>query len=746
MTEEQRMEEGRRMFQIFAARMFEQRVLTAYREKVARERQEKLLEELADEDRLDAEREAKKAKDAQKKKDKKKQQKAAKEEEKQRREAEKTAAEATAKAEEEKRLEEQRQKREEQKRKREAEKRAQEEERQRKEAEKLRRQQEAREQQAEQERKAREAKEKEKKRKEEAKKREREERAKERERKDQEAAEKRELEAKLKAEKAAQEAAEKAAKEKVRKEDTARQSAQHATNAAVPPLLRKTTSTGISAPPGLGHSPSTHASPHLQIATPVIPKAPTPMRPRQPSRQGSLHSSPKSTQPPSGSSATSPSSASVPQPSAPSLPLSSKPPLTQSIPQHTSMPTSHPPIGAPPGMLPPAFHGMPHTPMAMSGPGFQSNYHPMVPPGMHPRPPNHNDASIYTSQPFSAPPYRGFNSPSTSGFPPGINGVRQMPTTRGSPTDISATHATIGSGVASGPIAPTSHSRHASASFESSSSQTQPIARPTPISRPNNNAQSDYKTADVDDLSKHLGSSALLDDTDDTLGAKSTDPRMPIAPGGSMRSNRLGYAQPRLPDAVGVPKAETFPSRPGWGTSPMGFGSPAMQNHQTWPSAVGVHWPNNNAFGGVPNVVRQSRPMALRILICQCCKNLSNDSMEGLPSGYGYHSIQDVMGHIGQVKPEHGNVSMQEFLTICETEGNTMNGGGSLVVQEQRSRGTCVKWIPDTVSVGNNRILPGEIGSPIIGSATMPPGGGSIGGGGRTYAPSGGGMQGPLNF
>jgi hypothetical protein len=39
MTEEQRMEEGRRMFQIFAARMFEQRVLQAYREKVAAERQ-----------------------------------------------------------------------------------------------------------------------------------------------------------------------------------------------------------------------------------------------------------------------------------------------------------------------------------------------------------------------------------------------------------------------------------------------------------------------------------------------------------------------------------------------------------------------------------------------------------------------------------------------------------------------------------------------------------------------------------
>ncbi|RKP27071.1 hypothetical protein SYNPS1DRAFT_6892, partial [Syncephalis pseudoplumigaleata] len=46
LTEEQRMEEGRKMFQTFAARLFEQRVLTAYREKVARERQEQLLQEI----------------------------------------------------------------------------------------------------------------------------------------------------------------------------------------------------------------------------------------------------------------------------------------------------------------------------------------------------------------------------------------------------------------------------------------------------------------------------------------------------------------------------------------------------------------------------------------------------------------------------------------------------------------------------------------------------------------------------
>lgn len=68
---EQRRDDGRRMFQIFAARMFEQRVLGAYREKVARERQEQLLLELAEEDQAAAGRDAKKLKDAQKKKAKK---------------------------------------------------------------------------------------------------------------------------------------------------------------------------------------------------------------------------------------------------------------------------------------------------------------------------------------------------------------------------------------------------------------------------------------------------------------------------------------------------------------------------------------------------------------------------------------------------------------------------------------------------------------------------------------------------
>lgn len=65
------MEEGKKMFSIFAARMFEQRVLQAYREKVAQERQLQLLRELEDEDKLTKEREQKKQNANQKKKDKK---------------------------------------------------------------------------------------------------------------------------------------------------------------------------------------------------------------------------------------------------------------------------------------------------------------------------------------------------------------------------------------------------------------------------------------------------------------------------------------------------------------------------------------------------------------------------------------------------------------------------------------------------------------------------------------------------
>ena len=51
MTKDQKAGEGNKGFSIFAARMFERRVLHAHREQVAQERQLELLRELEDEDK-----------------------------------------------------------------------------------------------------------------------------------------------------------------------------------------------------------------------------------------------------------------------------------------------------------------------------------------------------------------------------------------------------------------------------------------------------------------------------------------------------------------------------------------------------------------------------------------------------------------------------------------------------------------------------------------------------------------------
>jgi hypothetical protein len=150
------MEEGRRMFQIFAARMFEQRVLQAYRERVAQERQLQLLRELEEEDNAEKEREAKKAKENQKKKDKKKQAKQQKEEERIKKEEEKAAEEAAARAKIEKQREAELKKQDEIRLKREAEKRAKDEEKAKKDEERRKRQEEERNRELEKERKKRE--------------------------------------------------------------------------------------------------------------------------------------------------------------------------------------------------------------------------------------------------------------------------------------------------------------------------------------------------------------------------------------------------------------------------------------------------------------------------------------------------------------------------------------------------------------------------------------------------------------
>lgn len=102
-SEDHKLENAKNMFQVFAAKMFEQRILAAYREKMALEKQRKLIEE--EEERTKAEQQKKESKQRQRDK-KKKKKKIKQEEEKRRQEEEKRKQEEEKK----KREEEQRKK------------------------------------------------------------------------------------------------------------------------------------------------------------------------------------------------------------------------------------------------------------------------------------------------------------------------------------------------------------------------------------------------------------------------------------------------------------------------------------------------------------------------------------------------------------------------------------------------------------------------------------------------------------
>ncbi|RMY54933.1 hypothetical protein D0864_13872, partial [Hortaea werneckii] len=619
LTEEQRMQEGRRMFQIFAARMFEQRVLTAYREKVAAERQAKLLEELQDEDKVAAEREAKKARDAAKKKEKKRQQQQAKAEEKARKEAEKAAQEALAREAEEKKQEEQRRKKEEQRKKREEEKRKAEEERQRKEAEKTRRMQQEQERREEAERKQREQRAMEKARKEEARKREKDEReAREKEARDkkaQEEKERKEREMKAKAEREAKER-EKSAQQGAPPPQPARQQPPQMTKRpsqmgiAVPNQLQKQTSSGIS-------------SPHPPIATPAMPKAPTPNRQRQASQQGSHASSPRQTAASTSSvpsKSTSPSSSIAqqqnPQPNQPrsTVPKPSHPQMGPPHPMQTSSPLNQGPMQPPPGMphpnqLPGGFGGMSH----MGFSGFAGQQGPMMhghmgQRGPMPMMPHPGAPPMGMPQRMSFPNANGMPPPPPGMMPQGRGGpfggfeqgFGQVPPGFGQPqmpnhSPLSQPSSQM-QGIDPRQGVPT-HSRQQSTSdkdrFESTANQ--PIARPAPIQRPSSVKPQNRNgvNEDVENLSRHLGSSALLDDADEPLPTS--------VPDGRRTSGMRNGAAPGFGSLGGLGSpAPGFGPAPNWST-PQPFGQPPGFGQQPWAPPLGGPpmggWSHNqNAF------------------------------------------------------------------------------------------------------------------------------------------------------
>lgn len=725
MTEEQRMEEGRRMFQIFAARMFEQRVLTAYKEKVAKERQQKLLEELEEESRADSQKKAKRAKDAQKKKEKMLEKKRALAEEKARKEAEKAAEEALLREIEEKRAEEQRLKREENRKKKEAQKKADEEERVRKEAEKQRRIQEQRERQAEQERKQREAKEREKREKEEL----RRQALEAKEAKDKEAKERKEKHEREKREKEAKVKADKEARELQKREElTAQQAAVQAAQ-SVAQASRRSNQVPT---PNLSHAV---ASPHIPVAIPAVPKAPTPIKLRTNSQQD-VHPIIPIT--PSGKHQSISPNSSTPLPNSPGpIGPPGKTPMQHPLLQH---PQANPPIHSalkgPPGIPPSPFasmqpmHGGFQPGLPMAPPGFARPHHDQMFPHQQPmgsqfRPLPMPNGGMPLFQPgfnmHHMPQGRGFPMHGPPGFPqPSPNGMNSIGQLFGAPKEMPPSQA---------------HSRNQSGSFDglSSTTQAQPIARPAPIGRPSSivhGSRRDDKSSatDSEETSKHLGSSALLDDSDEPLNVGVGARRSSAAPGNPSRQNFL-------PPPFGMDRSDpasminTFGT---WNTPPNPFASSSLPGSNGFGGGWNTHLNMNNSFG-IPPYFRPSQPrsVAVRLMICMACQNLQSSTQDG------WLDIASIKSEVSILNPHRDEpVSGKELLDICDTEGNQMNGGGTFEIRLDSNGKPQIHYVSDSAmhdfrSVG----APGEIGSPMSGGVgisasrnTGPPGRAPIGG------------------
>lgn len=720
MTEEQRMEEGRRMFQIFAARMFEQRVLQAYREKVARERQAKLMEEEEDERRKEEARKEKKAKEAQKKKEKAAQKKAAAAEEKARKEAEKAAEEQARRQAEAEKAEEARRKSEEKRKKREAQKKAEDEERARKEAEKQRQKQ----LQAEQERKVREAKEREKKAREERQQKEkdaREQKEREaRELKERQEAEKRQKERELESTKASKPESKSSQKQKHQQEErAAKKAAALAATPAVNMILPKRPAQHAATSPALPVLPQQatampFASPKPSVATPALPKAPTPIRPRQASQQEGGSSIPGTAVSENASLSQSPMGSTP----APTSPGPSGPPSHRgSIASHHSANASQTMSPLQPG----AARFPSNQPAQLSIPPAGMAY----PPGLHHAAPpgfaNHMFAPApvgYRPPPGMVPP--GLTSPMMNrGFPapvvpPGF--PQHIPDAMGPFSNHGSKDAP-----------PSSHSRQPSGGFDSPMMPAaQAIGRPTPIGRPasvvhGQRPPSDPPSKGGDDTENHLGSSALLDDSDDVVqplpdfasnarrsyaapGRPPVFPSFPFGDQGMMHQSPSIWGASPIQPSVMNPFAPSAPPPPGFGNS-VGWVAPSPGQGFSVPSGMGRP---------APSRVMQPATM-VRQRLCQVCRELGmqDPSKEGfIPLSLVQTTLKDQV----EFNPlGNGPLAEDDILILCETEGDLVNGGGNFDIHEDGS-GRSIRWNadkrPQPLGAFGAPGAPGQLGSP----------------------------------
>lgn len=120
--------------------------------------------------------------------------------------------------------------------------------------------------------------------------------------------------------------------------------------------------------------------------------------------------------------------------------------------------------------------------------------------------------------------------------------------------------------------------------------------------------------------------------------------------------------------------------------------------------------------------------MTIRLMVSQACKQLTGTSP--VKDNTGFHNVNHVLQKVEQLKsPNEPPVTLIEMLEICDTEGNSQNGGGSFIIKNEGNQGKFVKFEPDNNSApsgARGSIAPGDIGSPVPGSS-VPAFGGNIG-------------------
>ena len=197
---------------------------------------------------------------------------------------------------------------------------------------------------------------------------------------------------------------------------------------------------------------------------------------------------------------------------------------------------------------------------------------------------------------------------------------------------------------------PISHSRHGSETYGSVNPALATLGLPTPIGRP---AASGYRAGDHHSESSGghgLGSSALLEDSDNSyLDGIPNRREAPGPPGGFARSPYMNIANnPWAPAGVG-----SHPYPPAGGHPGPGWGLPT-------------------AFVPMPTPHRGARQIAVRQLLCRACQDLRE---AGESDAAGFIDLGLMKKRFTMLVKE--NVSDEEIFDLCETEGNQINGGGS---------------------------------------------------------------------